>query len=372
MTQHAPFRYDIVGSYLRPDTLKKARQEHEEGKLDYEGLRRIEDEAIVDLIKKQVDAGLKSITDGEFRRSWWHLDFFWGLKGVEKVLGDGGYQFHDKVTRAETARLNGKVSGENHPFVDDYKFLKANTPEGVEARQTIPAPAQFIAELERPENIELTTKYYSNFDDLVEDIATAYAQVAKDLYDAGLRTLQIDDCTWGMLAGKQSGVAIPNGTVIEENEAAKALYVKANNAFIAKLPKDLVVTTHVCRGNYNSSWASKGAYDSVATPLFDEENVSAYYLEYDTDRSGGFEPLAKVTPGKKVVLGLVTSKNGTLENREDIIARIKEASRYVPLEDLYLSTQCGFASTEEGNILTEDDQWAKIALVKSIAEEVWS
>lgn len=368
----SPFRFDVVGSFLRPANLKDARNQFAAGKISAADLKQVEDAAIIDLVKKEEAAGLQSITDGEFRRSWWHLDFFWGLNGVEKEALNQGYVFNDEETRAETARLSGKISGENHPFVEHFKFLRAHLADPKTAKQTIPAPAQFIAELYRPENIEATHKYYATEDELVADIAKAYKQVAQDLYDAGLRVLQLDDCTWGMLAGFHAGAKNGTGKISQDEiDQNKALYVKVNNAFIEGLPADLIVNTHDCRGNYHSTWASAGGYDSVADPLFTEEKVHAFFLEYDNDRSGGFEPLAKVHEDQLVVLGLITSKTGELEDKQTIIDRIHEAAKFVPLDRLCLSTQCGFASTEEGNVLTEDQQWAKIQLVKDVAAEVW-
>ncbi|MCF1676823.1 MAG: 5-methyltetrahydropteroyltriglutamate--homocysteine S-methyltransferase, partial [Tetragenococcus halophilus] len=331
------------------------------------------------LIKKQEEVGLNAVTDGEFRRSWWHLDFFWGLNGVTKAASDKGYQFKDKETRAETARLTGKLGGKNHPFVEHFRFAKEHAKEDTEVKLTIPAPAQFWAELARPENEASTKEIYSTTEALVDGIISAYREAISEFYAAGVKTLQIDDCTWGMLA---AGTPMTNGIpekvankeharAEKEAEEQKRLFVTLNNAIIDNQPQDLVINTHICRGNYQSTWSSSGGYDNVSSPLFDQENVNAYYLEYDSDRAGGFSPLANVTAGKKVVLGLVTSKSGSLENREDIIARIREASQFVPLENLCLSPQCGFASTEEGNILTEEQQWNKIRFIKDIAQEVW-
>lgn len=363
-------RYDIVGSFLRPEALKEARAAFEKGEIDQAALREVEDREIKTLIEKQVENGLKSITDGEFRRSWWHLDFFWGLNGVEAVKDEGGFEFDAVQSRIETARLSGPISGENHPFVADFKFLLAHTPEGIEARQTVPAPARLFSELTRKENIEETRKYYETDDALIDAIADAYQTVIEDLYEAGLKTIQFDDTTWGRLVGDQTEINGKNGDQ-EEKERLKQLFKDVNNRIIERLPKGLRVQTHICRGNYRSTWFASGAYDSVATPLFDQENVDAYLLEYDSDRSGGFEPLKHVSGDKQVVLGLITSKDGELEDIDEVIKRIKEASQYIPLDRLALSTQCGFASTEEGNNLTEAQQWAKIRLVKSIAEEVW-
>src|SRR5699024_10592425 len=363
-----PFRFDNVGSFLRPDTLKDARKSFAAGTISRENLQSVEDEAIKDLISKQKEVGLKAITDGEFRRSWWHLDFMWGLQGVEKEDVDKGYQFKDEETRAETARLSGRISGENHPFIEHFKFVKQFEEEGVVARQTIPAPAQFLSELQRPENKASTEAFYPDTEELIEDIAAAYRTFIKELYEAGCRNFQMDDCTWGML-GDENYWKSRNDNVSVEDLSRQ--FVTLNNKAIENHPADLTITTHVCRGNYHSTWASSGAYDNVAEVLLGEENVKAYYLEFDTERAGGFESLAKVSDDKLVVLGLFSSKFPELEDKEEIKTRIEEASKYVPLERLCVSPQCGFASTEEGNILTEEQQWDKLRLVREVAEEVW-
>ena len=359
---HAPFKFDIVGSFLRPDYLKEAREQLKKGDIT-------EDQAIQELIDKQKKAGLPVITDGEFRRSWWHLDFMWGLQGVEKLEVTQGYTFHDEVTRGESAGLCGKISGENHPFIEHFKYVKLFEDSSVLARQTIPAPAQFLAELERGDNLEKTRAWYPDEEALLQDIAAAYRQVIKDLYDAGCRNVQFDDCTWGMFCDTKYWEARQKGETSIEDLAAR--YVRVNNLAIEGHPEDLTITTHVCRGNYHSTWASAGGYAPIAPYLFDQENVSAYYLEFDDERSGDFEPLKYVSSNKQVVLGLVTTKKPELEAKDAVIRRIREASQYVPLERLCLSPQCGFASTEEGNKLTEEEEWNKLRLIKEISEEVW-
>ncbi|AXI07722.1 5-methyltetrahydropteroyltriglutamate--homocysteine methyltransferase [Oceanobacillus zhaokaii] len=363
-----PFRYDNVGSFLRPERLKNARASFAEGSISEKELKQVEDASIIDLIQKQKETGLQVITDGEFRRSWWHLDFMWGLNGVSKKTIDQGYLFNDEETRPETASLTGKISGENHPFVEHFSFIKSYEEDGVVARQTIPAPAQFLAELQRPDNIKATEEFYPNEEELVADIAKSYQTVIKDLYDAGCRSVQLDDCTWGMLVD-------PNYWKSRHDDATvkgiSELFLRVNNLSIENLPDDLVITTHVCRGNYHSTWASSGGYDPIANILFAKENVSAYYLEYDTERAGDFSPLQHVSEDKLVVLGLFSSKTGDLEDKEAIKARIGEAAKYVDIDRLCISPQCGFASTEEGNILTEEQQWKKLRLVKEVADEVW-
>lgn len=369
-TNNAPFRADIVGSFLRPQELKAARAAFANGNITANKLKETEDKCITALIKKQIEHGLHVITDGEFRRSYWHLDFMWGLNGVEHIELDHGYFFHGEETTKGSCALTGKISGESHPFVEHFKFVKQFETDGVVARQTIPAPAQFYAELFRGEdNTANTRKYYPNDDELIADIAAAYRTVIAELHAAGCRNIQFDDCTWGMVCDKDFWETMTGcGYDIDQ---LMATYLKVNNLALENQPDDIVINTHVCRGNYHSSWASQGPYDTVAPALFARENISAYYLEFDDERSGGFEPLKHVTPGKKVVLGLITTKSPKLENRDEVIGRIHEAAKYVPLENLYLSPQCGFASCEIGNRLTEDEQWAKIELVRSIAEEVW-
>lgn len=367
---NAPFRADIVGSFLRPHAIKVARAAFQDGDITTDELKAVEDRCIATLIAKQKEAGLQVITDGEFRRSYWHLDFMWGLNGVEHIELDHGYQFHGEETTKGSCALTGKISGENHPFVEHFKFVKQFETDGVVARQTIPAPAQFYAELFRGEsNTRNTRSVYADNDKLIEDIAAAYRTVIRDLYTAGCRNIQLDDCTWGMVCDKSFWeTMIGCGYQVDD---LMHTYLEVNNKALEGHPADLVINTHVCRGNYHSTWASQGPYDKVAPVLFAQENVDAFYLEYDDERSGGFEPLKYVPKNKKVVLGLITTKNPHLENRQTIISRIQEATKYFPLEQLFLSPQCGFASCEIGNKLTEKEQWKKIALVRSISEEVW-
>lgn len=366
---HMPFRYDYVGSFLRPEALKRARLDFEKGKIDLNQLTKVENQYITDLIKKQKLAGYSVITDGEFRRSYWHLDFMWGLEGIEKIELDHGYFFHGEETTPGSIRVVGKIGGKCHPFVEHFRFVKQFEDEHTVAKQTIPAPAQLYAELFRDENGKQTALIYKDKETLIQDIAKAYQQVIQDLYDAGCRNLQLDDCTWGMFCDKgyQDLLKSKNRLIQEEMET----YLYLNNLAIENHPEDLVITTHVCRGNYHSTWASSGGYEMVAPLLFARENVDGFYLEFDDERSGGFEPLRFVALGKKVVLGLITSKSPVLEKEEDIIKRVHEASQYIPLENLYLSPQCGFASCEIGNKLSEKQQWDKLNLVKNIAFKIW-
>ena len=368
-TLHAPFRADIVGSFLRPAELKEARAAHAAGNITDDELKAVENRLITDLVAKQKAHGLKVITDGEFRRSYWHLDFMWGFGGVEHIELEHGYQFHGEETTKGSIALTGKITGENHPFIDHFRFVKQFEEPGIIAKQTIPAPAQMLAELFRGDNTVNTQKFYPNLDNLIEDIAQAYGTFFNELHAAGCNTVQLDDCTWGMIVDDDFWKNMAGVGFTLEGEAQK--YLAVNNRAIALAPKGLTVNTHVCRGNYHSCYASKGAYDRVAPYLFGAENANAYYLEYDDERSGSFEPLQHLSEGKKVVLGLITTKRPELENADAVIARIKEATKYVPLDQLYLSPQCGFASCEIGNRLTEEEQWAKVDLVVRIANEVW-
>ena len=365
-----PFRYDFVGSFLRPEKLKKARNQFDNGSIGYDELKNVEDESITELITKVKELGYHVITDGEFRRATWHLDFMWGFDGVGHAPTKTGLPFHGEDAMVDDTYLVGKVGikGE-HPFVEHFKFVKQFEDENTVAKQTIPSPAQFLAQFTMPFNREHTLKYYATDKELAEDIVKAYGKVINDLYEAGCRNIQLDDCTWGMMADKSGHFAY--GTTQEGLIEIQKAHKDINNKVIANAPKDIVINTHVCRGNFHSTYANSGAYDSVADILFGEENVNAYYLEFDDERSGGFEPLAKVSGDKKVVLGLITTKSPKLENKEEVIARIHEAEKYIPLDRLYLSPQCGFASCEIGNKLTAEEQWAKLKLVKEIAEEVW-
>ncbi|WP_310549821.1 5-methyltetrahydropteroyltriglutamate--homocysteine S-methyltransferase [Paenibacillus glufosinatiresistens] len=365
-----PYRHDMVGSFLRPQALKDAREKWARGEIPAEELRAVEDAEIIRLVEKQKSVGLKAVTDGEFRRSWWHLDFMWGLDGVVKAESGQGYLFHGIETRAETARLTGRIRfTADHPFLDHYRFLHRLAGDDAVARQTLPAPAQFLAELQRPENAASTAAVYADADRLLTDIAAAYREAILAFYEAGCRSIQLDDCTWGMLcdAGFRETLERSGGSA----EDAAAAYARVNREAIRGLPEDLAVTTHVCRGNYASAWASSGGYEPVADTLFGMEEYDGYYLEFDTDRSGGFAPLSALGD-RQVVLGLISSKDGELEDKDAIVGRVREAARIVGLDHICLSPQCGFASTEEGNLLTEEQQWRKLELIKEIADELWT
>ena len=362
-----PFRYDFVGSFLRPQALKDAKAAYRDGKISKEEFDKVVDEEIIKVVAKQKELGFHAITDGEFRRTFWHLDFMWGLDGVAH---GNGVKFDAELAVLDDTYLVGKIKTKAHPFVEYFKFLKQFEDENTVAKYTIPAPAQTFQQMIVPDNIANTRKFYPANEELIQDIGKAYQDVIKQFYDAGCRNLQLDDCTWGAIVGdaaKQRYKAL--GISLED---VKKELLAVNNLALEGKPEDMVITSHICRGNYHSTFFTSGPYDTVADYVFANENVDALFLEYDDERSGGFAPLAKVSENKKVVLGLITTKSPVLEDKEKVIARIHEAAKYVPLDRLCLSPQCGFASCEIGNKLTEDEQWAKLKLVKEIAEEVWS
>lgn len=366
-----PFRYDYVGSFLRPERLKKARVDFESGMINPSQLKEVEDECILDLVSKIKDLGYHVITDGEFRRSTWHLDFMWGFNGIEhKKTLSGNTTFDGEAAMIDDTYMISKISVKEHPFVEHFKFIKALEDENTIAKQTIPSPGQFYAYFTGAELLTTTLDIYGTEEAFADDVVKAYSEFVAEIYAAGCRNLQFDDCVWGGMVNPKLAVAL-TGRSGQQLEEYKKLILDLNNRVVTLAPTDLIINTHVCRGNYHSTFFSSGAYDGVADLLFGEEHVNTYYLEYDDERSGGFAPLAKVSEDKKVVLGLITTKTPALENKEDVIARIHEAAKYIPLDRLYLSPQCGFASCEIGNKLTEEEQWDKLRLVKEIAEEVW-
>lgn len=370
MTLQTPFRADYVGSFLRPEKLKNARHNFNTGKISQDALTEIENETIADLVKKQKSLGFHVITDGEFRRSTWHLDFMWSFSGVGHKRTEKGLPFHDETAMLDDTFLTGKVSlDEIHPFVEHFKFLKQFEDSETVAKLTIPAPAQFLEQMIMPFALENTKKIYTNTNDLVHDIAAGYKKFIHDVYAAGCRNLQFDDCSWGMLVDPRATQFF--GTTPSGLKEIQELFLTINNLAIEGAPDALTINTHVCRGNFHSTYAASGEYSTVADVLFSRENVNAYYLEFDDERSGDFLPLAKVSNHKKVVLGLVTTKHPELEEKSKLIERIHDAAKYIPLEKICISPQCGFASCEIGNKLTEDDQWKKLQLVQEVAKEVW-
>jgi methionine synthase II (cobalamin-independent) len=360
-----PFRADHVGSFLRPAALKEARAKREKGAITPAELKAVENREIEKIIKKQEELGLKLATDGEFRRSWWHFDFLGMLDGVEVYDTDQGIQFRGVQTKAQSLRIVGKVGFSNHPMLEHFKFLKAHT--SVTPKMTIPAPPVLHFRLAKD---GVKKSIYPDLDGFFHDLGQAYKQAVKGFYDAGCRYLQFDDTVWAYLCSQEE---LRKARERMSNvDQLQDIYARVINAALEGKPADMTITTHVCRGNFRSTWISEGGYEPVAETLLGKVNYDGYFLEYDSDRAGGFEPLRFLPKGNKtVVLGLVTSKSGTLEKKDDVKRRIDEAAKFAPLEQFCLSPQCGFASTEEGNVLAEEEQWAKLRMIKELADEVW-
>lgn len=368
--QKAPFRLDHVGSFLRPERLKEARAKFNAGEITAEELERVENEEIIALIEKEKELGLKSVTDGEFRRAFWHLDFLENLDGVELVEVDHfSIQFKDKDVKPKTLRIVGKVDfSENHPFVKHFKFLKEHAGD-TPVKLTIPSPSMLhLITQVREKNYVPIERYKDNEALFYDDVVAAYRKALQCFYDLGCRNIQLDDTSWGEFCALDKREAYEARGFDLEKIARD--YVDVLNRVIEWKPEDLVVNMHICRGNFRSTWFSSGGYEPVAKTLFGHCRVDGFFLEYDSDRAGDFTPLRYIK-NQKVVLGLITSKSGDLEDKGEVIARIKEASQYVPLEQLCLSPQCGFSSTEEGNILTIEAQWDKLKLIDEIVHEVW-
>ena len=368
--QKAPFRLDHVGSFLRPERLKEARAKFNAGEINAEELERVENEEIIALIEKEKELGLKSVTDGEFRRAFWHLDFLENLDGVELVeVEHFSVQFKDKDVKPKTLRIVGKVDfSENHPFVKHFKFLKEHAGD-TPVKLTIPSPSMLhLITQVREKNYVPIERYKDNEALFYDDVVAAYRKALQCFYDLGCRNIQLDDTSWGEFCALDKREAYEARGFDLEKIARD--YVDVLNRVIEWKPEDLVVNMHICRGNFRSTWFSSGGYEPVAKTLFGHCRVDGFFLEYDSDRAGDFTPLRYIKD-QKVVLGLITSKSGDLEDKDEVIARIKEASQYVPLEQLCLSPQCGFSSTEEGNILTIEAQWDKLKLIDEIVHEVW-
>ena len=368
--QKAPFRLDHVGSFLRPERLKEARAKFNAGEITAEELERVENEEIIALIEKEKELGLKSVTDGEFRRAFWHLDFLENLDGVELVeVEHFSVQFKDKDVKPKTLRIVGKVDfSENHPFVKHFKFLKEHAGD-TPVKLTIPSPSMLhLITQVREKNYVPIERYKDNEALFYDDVVAAYRKALQCFYDLGCRNIQLDDTSWGEFCALDKREAYEARGFDLEKIARD--YVDVLNRVIEWKPEDLVVNMHICRGNFRSTWFSSGGYEPVAKTLFGHCRVDGFFLEYDSDRAGDFTPLRYIK-NQKVVLGLITSKSGDLEDKGEVIARIKEASQYVPLEQLCLSPQCGFSSTEEGNILTIEAQWDKLKLIDEIVHEVW-
>jgi 5-methyltetrahydropteroyltriglutamate--homocysteine methyltransferase len=362
--QRPPFRADHVGSLLRPPALKQAREQRDRGEISAAQLAAVEDREIIEAIRKQEEIGLRLVTDGELRRAVWNIDFLMHLDGFEGFIADHGVQFKGMESTRRAVRLVGKIGFSDHPMLEHFRFLQAHT--RVVPKMTIPSPA--IAHF-RSDRAAIR-KIYPDLDAYFADFAEAYRKAVRAFYDAGCRYLQFDDTAWAHLCSvEQRELTRRLG---DDPDRLPGVYARMINHAIADRPHDMVITTHVCRGNFRSTWVSEGGYEPVAEVLLRDLDYDGYFLEYDSDRAGGFEPLRFLPKGdKKVVLGLLTSKTGALESSEEVKRRIDEAARFVDLDQLCLSPQCGFASTEEGNILGADEQWAKLRRVVEIAQDVW-
>jgi len=362
-----PFRADHVGSLLRSAALKQAREQRGRGEITPEALKAIEDREIDGVIRKQEAVGLRSVTDGDYRRISWNYDFLENLDNVESYMGERKIKFAatGPQPRPILLRVVGKLGGyKPHPMIEHFKFLKAHTRQT--PKLTIPSPSSLHFRYGRdavPESI------YPSMDDFYRDLGETYRKAVRAFADAGCRYLQLDEVNLTYLCDPALRKVIADRG--EDPAALPATYARMINAAISDIPADMTITMHLCRGNFRSSFVASGGYEPVAAQMFNQINVHGYFMEYDSERAGGFEPLRFVPKGKTVVLGLVTTKTGALEDKDAIKRRIEQATKYVDLDQLCLSPQCGFASTEEGNALAEDEQWAKLRMIVEIADEVW-
>jgi 5-methyltetrahydropteroyltriglutamate--homocysteine methyltransferase len=360
-----PFRADHVGSLLRSAALKEARAKRERGEIGADALHAVEDREIAVLIEKQEAAGLKSITDGEYRRASWQTDFLVALDGVESYMGERKFKFKGPQPRPILLRINKRLGGYTpHPMIEHFKFVKAHTK--ATPKMTIPSPSTLHFRYGReavPEAI------YPSMDDFYRDLGTTYRKVVRAFADAGCRYLQLDEVNFTYLCDPELRRQVSARG--DDPERLPHIYADMINAAISDIPSDMIITMHLCRGNFRSTFVASGGYEPVAEILFNTIKADGYFMEYDSERAGGFEPLRFVPKGKTVVLGLVTTKTGQLESRDDLMRRIEAAAKFVDIDQLALSPQCGFASTEEGNTLAEDEQWAKLRMIVDLAEEVW-
>jgi len=360
-----PFRADHVGSLLRPAALKEARAQRERGEIGASELKAVEDREIKAVIAKQEDVGLQAVTDGEFRRAFWHIDFLERLDGVESYKGERKIKFKGEQPKPILVRVVGKLGNfAGHPMLEHFRFLKEHARRM--PKMTIPSPSALHYPYGRsavPEAI------YPDMDDFFGDLATTYGNAVRAFADAGCRYLQLDEVNFAYLCDPEQRQQVRERG--DDPETLPQIYADVINAAIADIPPDMTITMHLCRGNFRSNFVASGGYDPVADVLFNRIKVHAYFMEYDTERAGGFEPLRLVPRDKTVVLGLVTSKSGTLESRDMLKRRIEEATKFIDIDQLCLSPQCGFSSTEEGNVLTEEAQWEKLRMIVEVAEEVW-
>jgi 5-methyltetrahydropteroyltriglutamate--homocysteine methyltransferase len=364
-----PYRADHVGSLLRPPELLRARDDHAEGRIDDEALRAVEDEAIRDVVRMQREVGLQTATDGEFRRASWHMDFIYQLDGVSKAPGNLSVQFRNEEGTIEftpaALHIDGKLGVSRTIFGEDFSFLQSVV-EGQTPKLTIPSPSMVHY---RGGRAAIDESVYPDLDGFWADLTSAYAEQVRRVAELGCTYLQFDDTSLAYLNDpRQREMIAAQGADAEHLHEA---YIRHINEALADRPQGMAVTTHMCRGNFRSSWVAEGGYDFVAEALFGELAVDGFFMEWDDARSGGFEPLRFVPPGKVVVLGLVTTKRGDLEAKDELKRRIDEASRFVDVEQLCLSPQCGFSSTVEGNVLSREQQADKLRLIVETAEEVW-
>jgi len=365
-----PFRADHVGSLLRPAVLKQARAQRERGEITAEELKTIEDREIEAVIRKQEEAGLRSVTDGEFRRAFWNYDFLGQLDSVEAYLGERKIKFQGPQPKPMMLRVIGKLGGYRaHPMIEHFKFVAAHakaTTNKATPKMTVPSPSSLHFRYGRD---AVPVEIYPDMDDFYRDLGEGYRKALRAFSDAGCRYLQLDEVNFTYLCDPKLRAFVANRG--EDPETLPHVYARMINAALSDVAPDVTRAMHLCRGNFQSTFVASGGYEPVAEILFNEINIDAYFMEYDSDRAGGFAPLRFVPKGKMVVLGLVTSKSGTLESKDELKRRIDQAARYIDLDQLCLSPQCGFASTEEGNILAEDEQWAKLRRIVEVADEVW-
>jgi 5-methyltetrahydropteroyltriglutamate--homocysteine methyltransferase len=360
-----PFCADHVGSLLRTAPLKNLRAKHEKGEISADALKAVEDREIAAIIRKQEDIGLKAVTDGEFRRAFWNYDFLGRLDGVEAYLGERKIRFQGVNPKPMMLRVIGKLGTfSSHPMLEHFRFVKEHA--RAVPKMTIPSPSSLHFRYGRdavPESI------YPDMADFYHDLGQSYRKAVRAFADAGCRYLQLDEVNFTYLCAPKLRAQVAGRG--DDPEKLPSIYAGMINAAISDIPPDMTIAMHLCRGNFQSTFVASGGYEPVAEILFSTINVHAYFMEYDTDRAGGFEPLRFVPKAKTVVLGLITSKSGRLESKDDIKRRIDQATKFVSLEQLCLSPQCGFASTEEGNLLAEEEQWAKLRMVVELSEEVW-
>jgi 5-methyltetrahydropteroyltriglutamate--homocysteine methyltransferase len=360
-----PFRADHVGSLLRTASLKDARAKRERGEINAEALKAVEDLEIEAIIKLQEEIDLKAVTDGEFRRAFWNYDFLGKLDGVEAYLGERKIKFQGPNPKPMMLRVTAKLGTfSGHPMLEHFKFLKDHTKRL--AKMTIPSPSSLHFRYGRD---AVPKTIYPAMEDFYRDLGQTYRKAVRAFADAGCRYLQLDEVNFTYLCDPKLRAQVANRG--DDPEQLPAIYATMINAAVSDIPDDMTITVHLCRGNFQSTFVASGGYEPVAEILFNTINVHGYFMEYDSDRAGGFEPLRFVPKGKTVVLGLVTSKSGRLEGKDAIKRRIEQAAKFIPLDQLCLSPQCGFASTEEGNLLAEDEQWAKLRMIVELAEEVW-